>query len=239
MADTAKKKDEKSKEKRLAKRFIAIFLIAAAVIVALYAITFKKSEKDEKYETTVVSQLDEVYPSINPFPADYDKDLSSYEPVIMYVFSSGNSFAINDIDEGERNEAQRFFMKYFDVLKNGGEGYSSLFTKSYKNDPRGFEKEFDRTFPPQKVYDVTVKELLRTADGGGGEKYTYEGRECDFGYYLVSYKINRNDGLFRRDLYSEEIERPLVFELVTFGRGTDKEETYIKNMYTESSISKE
>lgn len=238
-SDGKKKNRDGAKNKKRAKRVVSVLAVLAVLVVAAYIAVDRLSDGKTEYETVTVTQIEEKYPSINPYKADYNKDLSSYEPIVMYTFADGNSFTINDVEESERNEAQRFFLKYFDVLKKGGEGYSSLFTNSYKKDPKGFEKEFDRTFPPQKLYDITVRELLRSTRNENGEEYTYEGKKCMFGYYIVSYKINENDGLFRRDLYSEEVERPLIFELVTFGKGTDNEETYIKNLYTESSISAE
>jgi hypothetical protein len=153
----------------------------------------------------------------------------------MYEGPDGNSYSVRDIPDVNKHEAHRFFEKYFDILKKGDRSsYGALFTKSYKNDPKGFEKEFTREFPPQELYDITVREMLRSTDSS--KKYTYEGKECFFGYYLVSYKIRRNDGFFRRDLYAEGVERPLVFELVTFNKDTSEEQTLIKNIYTESSI---
>ena len=92
-----------------------------------------------------------------------------------------------------------------------------------------------RKFPPQKVYDIVVEQLLVTE--GDGEDYTYEKKDCEFGIYRVSYKILRNDGYFRPDLYDDEIVRPLVFELVTFNEGKNEGKTFIKNLYTQSSVS--
>lgn len=227
----------KSKEKKIVKKVILIVLIAALVCVVLWGVVSLLENQAYEQEYTQVEQVEEIYPTINPFPADFDKDLSGYNPDIMYVFLDGNAFSIRNIPEDERNEGQKFFLEYFDVLKKGDSGkYGSLFTKSYKKDPKGFEKDFTRQFPPQQLYDIRVQELMRTTDTR--ESYTYEGKKCFFGYYLVSYKIHENDGYFRRDLYAEQIERPLIFELVTFDKDTPNEKTYIKNMYTESSIQK-
>ena len=228
-------KEVKAKEKKLVKKLIFI-VIAVFVVSALSLFLLEKAEqKSEIYEYVSTEQIDETYPSINPYPADFDKDLSGYNPQIMYVFTDGNIYSLEDIPAQAKNEAHRFFEKYFDILKNGdSHSYAELFTRSYKKDPKGFEKDFTKQFPPQQIYDIMVTELLRATDSS--QTYKYEGKECFFGTYLVSYKIHENDGMFRRDLYLEHVERPLVFELVTFGKDTDKEETYIKNLYTESSI---
>ncbi len=228
-------KSVKAKEKKLVKKLISIVL-AVFVLLAVLLFVLDRCEKGaNSLEDVTIEQIDEIYPTLNPYPAEFDKDLSEYNPVLMYTGPDGNSYSIADIPEINKNEAHRFFEKYFDILKKGDfTSYGGLFTQSYKKNPRGFEKDFSRKFPPQELYDIKVKEMLRSTDGT--VKYTYEGKECFFGYYLVSYKIHRNDGFFRRDLYAEGVERPLVFELVTFNKDTPQEQTFIKNIYTESSI---
>ena len=228
-------KQTKAKEKKLAKRIIGIFLVVAIIVAGVFVVTKILENKEQEYEYVSVEQIAETYPTLNPYDADFEKDLSAYNPPVMYVFPDGNAYDIKEIPTDTQNEAHRFFKDYFDLLKNGDyENYGALFTKSYKKDPKGFEKDFTRMFPPQKLADIKVKELMRSTDTR--QKYKYEGKECFFGYYLVSYKIIENDGMFRRDLYAREVERPLVFELVTFDKDTENEVTLIKNIYTESSI---
>lgn len=231
-------KDIKSKEKKAVKRIVIIVAIVSIVVLTAWSVSEFLGKNETQYEF-VVHQKEEIYPTINPFPADFDKDLSDYKPLIMYKYKDrGLTASLNDIPESDQNEGQRFFAKYFDIVINGDyKNYASLFTESYKKTPNGFEKDFTRQFPPQELFDIRVEEILpETVESD--TKYTYEGKNCSFSCYLVSYKINKNDGYFRRDLYSREVERPLVFELVTFDKGTSKEVTYIRNMYTESSIEK-
>ena len=230
-------KQVKAKEKKIVKKIILVLLIVFVIPAACFVIPFILQNKNTKYETVSVVQVEETYPSLNPYNADFDKDLSGHNPEIMYEFPDGNAYSIKVIPDDSKNEAHRFFVKYFDLLKKGDyRNYASLFTESYKHDPKGFEKDFTRPFPPQQLFDIKVTELLRSTDPT--VKYRYEGKDCFFGYYLVTYKINENDGMFRRDLYTQQAERPLIFELVTFDKDTDKEVTLIKNMYTESSIPK-
>lgn len=225
----------KAKEKKLVKKFAVVFLAAAVIVVGVFVVTKLVENKSEEYEYVTVEQIAETYPTLNPYTADFEKDLSGYYVPVMYVFPDGNACDIKEIPDDTQNEAHRFFTKYFDMLKKGDyENYGAFFTKSYKKDPKGFEKDFSRIFPPQKLSDIKVKELMRSTDTR--QQYKYEGKNCFFGYYLVSYKIVENDGMFRRDLYRAEVERPLVFELVTFDKDTENEVTLIKNIYTESSI---
>ena len=229
--------EQKKKDKKTVKKLILWVIIVLAILLALSAAISLFQGKENEAGEEIVPQKDEIYPTLTPFPADFDTDISTLADYmslgtgVMYEYPDGSRFDIADISDGNKNEGQKFFAKYFDILKKGdGEGYSTLFTDSYLKNPAGFEKTPDRVFPPQKVYDILVEEIMRTS--GSTLEYTYEGRKCNFGVYRVSYKIHRNDGYFRPDLYGEGVTRPLIIELVTF----DGDETYIKNIYTESSI---
>ncbi len=229
---------QKKKDKRLVKRILITVLILLAVLGALAGIITLLQGKAESAGEEIIRQKDEVYPTLNPFPADFNTDISTLKDYtglgisVMYEYTDGNRLDIADISAGNKNEGQKFFEEYFDILKKGDcEKYAKLFTDSYLKTPVGFEKTPDRIFPPQKVYDILVEEIMRTS--GSTLEYKYENRDCDFGIYRVSYRIYKNDGYFRPDLYSENITRPLIVELVTFKDGG---ETLIKNIYTESSI---
>lgn len=215
--------------------FILLILLVAAAIIAGFV-----SDRLMSDNSAEVHQIAEIYPTLTPFPADFDTDISTLEEYmslgtgVMYKFPDGNSFDIADIPDGQKSSEQKFFADYFDVLKKGDyKRYPSLFTEKYKRDPVGFEKDFERQFPPQKVYDIIAEELYKTS--GDGKEYTYDGEKCDFSIFRVSYRIYRNDGYFRPDLYDESLVRPLYFELVTF---SDSGKTFIKNLYTETSIAK-
>lgn len=228
---------QKKKDKKAVKKILLWAGIVLAILLALSAVISLIQGEENRDGEEIIPQKDEVYPTITPFPADFDTDISTLSDYvslgtgIMYENPDGSTIDIAGLSDSNKNEGQRFFAEYFDILKKGdGKRYSKLFTDSYLENPIGFEKTPDRIFPPQKVYDVLVEEIMRTS--GSSLEYTYEGRSCDFGIYRVSYKIYRNDGYFRPDLYSEGVTRPLVIELVTF----DGDETCIKNIYTESSI---
>ncbi len=231
--------ENKKRDKRIV-RTILITVFSALIVLGALAFGITLLQDSSKKTEEIIRQKDEVYPTLTPFPADFTTDIETIHEYtslgtdIMYEYSDGSIFAIENLSENTKHEGHRFFENYFGILKKGEyEKYPDLFTESYTKTPLGFEKEPSRTFPPQKVYDILVEEIMRTKGSTGD--YTYEGKKCAFGIYRVSYRIYRNDGYFRPDLYTENLIRPLIVELVTFGDGKD-EMTFIKNIYTESSI---
>ena len=252
MSERSKQKKEEKRQKKAAlspkerkkhylKRACVVILVLFAVLGAVLFAVKMLSDRivpDEPF----IEQISEVYPTFTPFPAEWkanlseDADYLSLNTAIMYGTGESSSlYSLEDFYTSHKHEGQRFFEEYFRILREGDyEKYSSLFTDSYKNaDPsKRFEKNVEREFPPQRVHDITVREMGR-----------YENTEKNviYGIYVVDYKINRNSNLFRNDIgwlaeYSVETSRPLYFHLVTYNPGTDNETTLISNMYTETTL---
>lgn len=233
---TAEQKNNKKKLLKLICIIVAALLVLLAVIYAVMSFVNKKVVEEESF----IEQIPEVYETFTPFPIEWDVDLSkdadylSFNPVIM--FGEGEEGSLYSLEDfyANKDAGQKFFEEYFRILKEGDyEKYPGLFTEKYKEtDPAiRFEKNVDREFPPQRVYDIVVRRLF-SAPG------TSDGKDCVRSIYRVDYKINKNSNLFRSDIGrrdDRDVSRPLYFELVTFDEGTDKEKTYIHNMYTESS----
>lgn len=93
-------------------------------------------------------------------------------------------------------DALALMYDYFDAVRMGDhEALNALFAEGYFNE----EKEPYESFPMQKVYDIFVR------------RYEYEVPEHpDAVYYLVTYKIMENDGLFRREV-DADAELPQLF----------------------------
>ncbi len=226
---------DKNKKKSILKRIILIVLVSLAALVALYFILGALSPDENIHKT---KQKDEVYETFTPFAADWDKNVyedEQYRTLSTDVFYGydelGGNLLTLDFISGQEHEGHRFFETYFDILKKGDyAAYSELFHKDYAEED-SFEKNTGRSFPPQMVYDIVVRELGRFEDD----------KKNISGVYLVEYKIHKNDCLFRNDIgYSAEINsyitRPLVFELSTENAGEKDEKTLITNIYTTSSI---
>lgn len=230
----------KDRKKYYLKKSLVVTVLLLAVIVAIFVVAKCLSDavaSDEKF----IEQIEEVYPTYTPFPAEWKADLSKDESYlslntnIMYgVGETGSLYSLSDFFTSNAHEGQEFFLEYFRILREGDcEKYASLFAESYKKIPaeKRFEKNVDRMFPPQRVYDITVREIGR---------YNDEKKDIIYGVYFVDYKIDRNSNLFRNDIgrnpdLSINTSRPLYFQLVTTNPYTQKSETRISNMYTESS----
>lgn len=235
--------NKKNTLKKASVKITIVFAILLAVCLILSTIYYFLS-KDKQNGEIIASDHEFLTMNFRSyFPADFDLKLSEdteylkLDRLIHYSSPNGQTFAVEQLDSTVLNEGQRFFIKYFDVTKNGKcDLYASLFTKQYKKTPVGFEKNPSRKFSPQRIYDISVRELARTDKNN--TSFTYDGKPCVFGYYIVDFKIFKNDGLFRRD-FNENASRPLVFELVTFDAGTNNEKTYIKNIYLPSDGNKD
>lgn len=99
----------------------------------------------------------------------------------------------------EEEGAERFFLGYFDALSHADtERYGEMFTDGY------YQKYLPQEdFTEQRVYDIHLT-WLDSADNDARI------------YYLVEYKISKNNGSFRRDI-GPDASRPVVFELVRSG----------------------
>ncbi len=245
MKQKEKKNKVKIHNKKTKKQKLIIGACAVALCLAVMAVAgalIDNSKKNDPSLLPVVQTEDDYLTKSfrNYYPTDFDADIMSDEEYtaldrqVKYTDSSGSTYSLEDVSESNLNEGQRFFKAYFDTVISGSyEEYPGMFSESYKNDTPGFEKYVDRVFPPQRVYNITVKEIART--DVDDTSYTYDGKPCVFGFYEVEFMILKNDGCFRRDL-PENASRPLIFELVTFDAGTENEKTYIKNLYTPSSL---
>ena len=117
----------------------------------------------------------------------------------MHVKRGGEEFTVSADDADRADAAALFFIDYFDALAHGEtEKYNAMFTDKYYET---HDRQAD--FPEQRVYDVHVT-LLDAVDGDSRASY------------MVDYKIKRNTGTFRRDIYSDS-SRPLIFDLVKDG----------------------
>ena len=233
---------EKELKKYRMKKALGIVLIVFVIFVVLYFALDFANEKllEDAPSVTGVKQETITHPTYPVFSAEWNKNVfedetyMSLNTTIMYGdLYSGNLYEVDE-DSISYHEGYRFFEKYFSTLQKGDyKTYSTLFEDEY-NAEKSFETDINRKFPPQMVYDITVKEAGRFE----GE---HKGKHVTRGVYIVDYKIYKNNMLFRRDIgYSNELEtdssRPLVFELITYGANTSNEKTYIHALYTESSI---
>ena len=138
---------------------------------------------------------------------------------LKYGILSGNT-AIYDVTLNTRlqctstgGSALALMYDYFEYLRQGDHNaVNGLYRDDYFD---GEEKKPYKAFPQQKVYDVFVR------------KYDYDDKNfenlenAEPTYYLVTYKIMENDGLFRYELDSD-VEIPQLFGILTYADGTSE-----------------
>ena len=106
----------------------------------------------------------------------------------IYVKSGGLVMAMTDENERTLGEESVFLKRYFEAAIAGdADAYNALFSRSYLK-THG-EKP---PFTPQMIYDVVIERIGRTFVGNA-TSYTVD----------LNYKIFRNDGTFRDDVYSD------------------------------------
>ena len=96
-------------------------------------------------------------------------------------------------DDASFREEARFFWGYFDAIEAGDAvAYDALFTSEYRS-----SHEATKPFTPQFIYDREI-EYVGTEYVGNNTFYTFD----------VYYRIFRNDGTFRNDIYRWNVLQP-------------------------------
>ena len=95
-----------------------------------------------------------------------------------------------------------FFYRYFDTVIHGDYvEYPSFFTESYLK-----SHDLPERFTMQRIYDIDVTLYSR-------ENVDYNGTSVPCSQYIVSYRIQYNNGTFRGDFTGKDV-RPLLFSLI-------------------------
>lgn len=221
--------------------FAALLVLCFAfwLISLLLSCTEKEQSEVSSIPESRIINIPYEHPTYPAFAVDFDKNVYENETYtelnldLTYEEKATEFVYTLDKPVGAEHEGHRFFKKYFEMLRSGDyEIYPSLFAQSYIPET-SYEQDINRIFPPQMVYDVKIDEHSRVKD-------TYDGKSCVRGIYTVNYRIFENDLYFRRDIgydsdTEKDVARALIFELITFNCGKPDEETYIHNIYTETS----
>ncbi len=134
-----------------------------------------------------------------------DEDYLQKDLIIRYS-NGAETFSLAEKNADDFGNGASFFLEYFDALIGGEEDkMNALYTDEYIS-VHGTEDDFTM----QRAYDMIVRYT--------GEK---EVRDSSFDkayQYVVSYKIMRNDGTFRRDVASDA-SREQIFYIVNTDKG--------------------
>lgn len=181
-------------EKTKAKRTVIIITVVAVLIGGACLVL---ANYDRLFEKARVPAESKIYLDRFFYEPDYSKSLREMEGYGDYLeldrlfrYKKGNvSLGLTKEDVANYSPDVRFFYNLIEVVRDGDtDSYNSMFTKKYL-DTNG-EKE---DFTPQMIYDV-VLEYQSTSSKKGITTYGYD----------LSYRIYRNDGTFRNDIYSDE-----------------------------------
>ncbi len=151
------------------------------------------------------------------YPADWDTDIFTLEDYlelspfsINYSDDGGTSFQKISAEEafGSGGNGLKLVCDYLDAIRNAEiDKINAMFTEKYLEKSEGYSEKF----PKQKIFDI---EIIR---------YRYSNPEHDAAdyddyYFIVSYKIYRNDGLFRDDIDGES-SLPQMVEVFVYDNG--------------------
>ncbi|MBR6558719.1 MAG: hypothetical protein IKT70_06870 [Clostridia bacterium] len=199
------KKQKKKKQKKIILiTFVVMVLFAAIYMVALLDLDvdvmtakffnlFEKENTETRYLFYPTDYSENIF--TDPGYMDLNRNVS-YE-------RNGVTYLIEDENYSDYGEGAEFFGEYFACVISGDvDGYNELFTKKYYklNEPK-------EMFTMQKIYDIHVK--FQSSENKNGD---------NFYYYVVKFKIRRNNGSLFMDRDSDS-SRPLAFVL------TDREGT--------------
>ena len=100
-----------------------------------------------------------------------------------------------------------FLGEYFDALLRGdNEAINKMYSENYFKSHDKFSE-----FPKQKLFDIKVLKYYYNDPA-------YDYTNCDDYYFIVSYKIYHNDGLFRKDI-DEHSELPQLIKILIYDDG--------------------
>lgn len=196
---------------------VAVVLIAALLTLRYFYYT-EAIKGNQYYPDSWVNKVDpDRKPVLKFYEADWETDIMTIPEYldlrrdILYSPNDSQTIAVPEgqyLSQGGKGLA--FMADYINtVIAGDHERLNSLFTDEYFQNNSRYED-----FPQQKIFDIKIK------------KYPYHDNKYDSTtindeYYIISYKIYRNDGLFRDDI-DEESELAQLFELLIYSDGSVK-----------------
>ncbi len=204
---------------RLKKQIAIVVLIAVLLSAALLTLRFLYHNVIEQgaqyYPDSWVNSGSNREPFLKFYEPDWETDILSdpeylaMKGEIMYAPSDSQSIAV---PEGQYlsygGKGLNFMAEYVNTVISGDhEKLNSMFTESYFENNEAYED-----FPQQKIFDIKIKKYPYNDQA-------YDSTSIEDEYYIITYKIYHNDGLFRDDI-DEESELAQLFELLIYSDGS-------------------
>ncbi len=212
---------EVSIDRSSSKKQIAIILICIFALIALFfivrAIYYLDGSDSTYFPESWTNGTNDRVPNLKFYAPDWESDILNdpeylaLKGDIIYSPNSSVSFAVTENDYFSAGGAGLVFMADYinAVIAGDYETLNEMFTEDYfkKNEPY-------EPFTQQRLYDIKITKYNYSDP-------QYQDTNVDDEYYIVSYKIDRNDGLFRND-FDQESELAQMFEIFIFDNGDVK-----------------
>lgn len=195
----------------------AIAVLLSAVLLAVRYYYHTEAIKGTQYYPS--SWTENVKPGREPvlkfYPPDWETDIMTvpeYLELISNILYSPDDSQTIAVPEGQYlsmgGKGLNFMAEYINTVKAGDhEKLNSMFTDKYFEDNPRYND-----FPQQKIFDVKIKKYPY-------HDQSYESKGIVDEYYVITYKIYHNDGLFRNDI-DEESELAQLFEILIYDDGS-------------------
>ena len=209
------------------KRTVTPSLIISVIAVALLVSAFfvlrwlynNSDEENDRYVPDSWIQVDEGREDreIFLYTPDWDTDistLSAYQALVKNIVYSPDGLNTVAVDKNTYvsvgGNGLKFMADYVDTIIRGDhEKLNSMFTDDYFKDHKKYS-----AFPQQKLFEVRITKYSYSAP-------EYQSSNIRDYYYIISYRIYRNDGLFRDDI-DDSCELPQLLKLLLYPDGTIK-----------------
>lgn len=211
-------------KKKPSRKTLPILLLALGgvilLLVLLNTLDFSPPALTDPVHTvfTPEEQPEQNFYEPDDRPMEERSDYQALDSTVTYSYG-GESNKLSDTWLPDA-PFSRFFLDYFDALKEGfsgggtDQGFNAFYSPVYFRKNPAFS-----AFSPQMVYDIEVERISDPAT------ITTAAEEADRPYlgatltdFAVRYKIYRNDGSFRRDIVDEMVI-PQILTVLTEKNG--------------------
>ena len=191
---------------KLSIKKIILLSVSALIIIALSVLCYLLINHPTLFDPSL-KQDEVVYIDVNNFfytpeYADSVKDMEGYDEyreldTLIHYTNGALTLAIQNSNRDSFSDDVLFFEDYFEAIINGDcEGFNDCYSEQWLS-----THEAKEPFTPQMVYDMNIEKLSETTSD--------DVKTCA---YNVMYKIFRNNGTFRDDIYSNA-SRTLYVEI--------------------------
>lgn len=222
MAENKIKKSDAAakKNKKHARRLVIILVCAFVALTGLNMLM--DSGLLDKIFFGDGNQTDNGNADIEFYTPDYNYDIKNDEAYmdidkyIAYTEGGVTLYLMNDAEIIKAGENVFMFKLFFDSIINGNaELYNSFFSEEY------LKKQSEKSdFTMQRIYDIRIEFYDKNVLSSTQTEYRY----------VISYKIMKNDGTFRRDIGSDMFKPQLFTVLVSRGSDGDSNDIVITNV---------